>query len=113
VKRVIQAMLEKFQMRTPPRSNPPPSGLSASIQGTTAIGPSMGCSWSASVSGGAAPYTYLWMVNGSFMEETSASLSYWNNGSPFTISVIATDENGQTSTAHFNVSISRNSRCAG
>jgi minor extracellular protease Epr len=73
-------------------ADPPPP--SVSIIGNTEIEAYLSCQWSAAVSGGTSPYSYSWTVNGQSVGDNSSSLSYTNNGSPFTIAVTVTDAAG-------------------
>jgi serine protease len=73
---------------------PPPPPFTVTIVGNTEIQASLSCQWSAIVSGGTAPYSYSWTVNGAPAGDNSASLSYENDGSSFTITVTVTDQTG-------------------
>ncbi|HEU4996080.1 MAG TPA: alpha/beta hydrolase [Gemmatimonadaceae bacterium] len=109
--KVVEAMLIHLGMR-PAGGGGGGSTPSVSITGNGAIAPMVGCSWSASTSGGAPPFTYSWSVNGVPSGGSSESLSYQNTGSDFTIAVTATDQNQQTASAEFFVSIDPSSWCS-
>jgi|GEM_PF-3139050 len=68
--------------------------LVASIAGAGVVNP--GGSWSASVSGGQAPYSYVWKKDGSVIG-TASSVSTVNFGN-FTLSLTVTSSNGQSVT---------------
>lgn len=101
--RVADAMLVGLRMKPPPP--PPPPGFSASISGTSSIAQGASCNWGVAVTGGAAPYSFEWTVNGNPEGDGSESLNYTNNGSAFTIAVTVTDQNGASVPASLYVSI--------
>ena len=52
------------------------------------------CHWTATVSGGVAPYHYAWTANNTPVGSDLPNLTYTNNGGPFRILVDVTDQNG-------------------
>jgi Phosphate-induced protein 1 conserved region len=71
-------------------------GLSASISGPSQVEPSVTCTWSASVGGGAGPYSYAW--DGYYLGPGS-SISIANSGSSFNIHLQVVDVHGYSATA--------------
>lgn len=53
------------------------------------------CTWTATVTGGVAPYHYAWTVNNVPMGSDSPYLQYTNNGSAFRVLVTVTDQNAE------------------
>jgi hypothetical protein len=77
------------------------------IAGTTSVRPNVSCIWTAETTGGPAPYTYEWLVNGAPVGSRQWLLRA-NSGSPFTLQLRVTDANGARSTATIDVSVSTN-----
>jgi len=68
------------------------------------------CSWSVFASGGAAPFHYAWLVNNS-LRSSASTLTYTNAGSPFRLSVTATDKYGVSVTSAETITISQFAPC--
>lgn len=77
-------------------ANPPGFAPTISIDGPTRIQPGATCIWSASVSGGTAPFTYDWHINGTDMGSGDSFESAKPAGmfSPFTVYLDVWDNNG-------------------
>lgn len=88
-----------------PPPPPPPPPFSVTIVGNTEIEAFNACQWYASTSGGTAPFTYSWTVNGQAVGDNSDALWFENDGNPFTIAVTVTDQNGQTRSDDHSVAI--------
>ncbi len=72
------------------------SGLTASLLGPTMVTMNDPYSWSANASGGQAPYTYAWSVDGVELQRgPNASFAYTNQGNNFTIGLSVGDTSGQ------------------
>src|SRR3954468_7452225 len=67
--------------------------LSVSITPNGAVPSHTQCTWTATVSGGVAPYHYAWTVNNVAAGTDSQFLQYTNNGNPFRVFVTVTDAN--------------------
>jgi hypothetical protein len=87
------------------------SPVYVSIGDASEIGAYVGCNWGASVSGGVAPYSYAWMINGSPYGNDSNILAYTNTGSGFTIGLVVTDSQGRTGSTSLGVSIVSGMAC--
>ncbi len=88
---------------------PPPPPLSVSITGPSKVKPSATCLWTATPTGGAAPYTYAWYVNSVPVSNGSPypqELIYQNGGTGFTISVHVTDSQGSSGDQAKSVTVS-------
>lgn len=82
--------------------------FSASVSGPTAVRPSP-CSYNYTVSktGGVAPVTHTWLIDGSPVSGTSNSKSVsWTTSGPHTIAVNVADAVGNTTFANLNVNVS-------
>lgn len=86
-----------------------PQALSAGINGPNSVKPSATCLWTASASGGLAPYSYVWMVNDVPVDNGSPypeELIYKNSGSGFTVSVNVFDGVGASASRSKSVTVS-------
>ncbi|MCC7134637.1 MAG: hypothetical protein IT352_18405 [Gemmatimonadales bacterium] len=81
------------------------TGPGVSISTPNSVKPNWTCLWSASVSGGVPPYTYLWQVNYLNVGGNSSALTYQNNGSPFRIDLRVTDAAGAVTIVAKNVNV--------
>jgi hypothetical protein len=84
---------------------PPPPSLSVAIDGPNRVPARRSCTWTASASGGTAPYAYAWTVNGNPAGDDSDTLTITTPSSAFTIGVSATDANSLHATSSLSVSI--------
>jgi hypothetical protein len=75
------------------------------VAGPTAIPPSTACMWTAETTGGSAPYTYEWFVNGALVG-TRHWLVHHHTGLPFALQLRVTDAAGGQGTTTLNVSVS-------
>lgn len=83
---------------------PPP--LTATISyGPSSVRPKVNCEWMAAASGGVAPYTWVWKVNGTVVASNGNDLYYKNFGGSFTLSATATDALNSSSTATLAVDV--------
>ena len=101
------------ELQVPPNPTPPPPpppSFSASISGSSVVAPMEACTWSAQTSGGSAPFTYLWWINGAYAGNTQ-TIWFTNEGGPFTVDVVITDNNSQTATASLSVGIQPGAPC--
>jgi hypothetical protein len=73
-----------------------PFRMSLSLVGPSATQAYNTDTWTANVSGGTAPYSYAWYVDGVLQSgATSNTFSYANDGSNFTVSVTVSDALGR------------------
>lgn len=76
------------------------------LSGPTEVEEYMRGEWRVSVYGGAAPFTYVWTVNGrSQPNNTSARFSYMNSGSDFTLGVTVRDSRGSSRSVSDNITV--------
>jgi len=81
----------------PIQGPPPPPTISVAISGSTS--PTIGCPdvWFAEATGGVAPYTYQWTVNGApYQTYGSSELEYTPTGPRLYLTATATDANGNS-----------------
>ena len=95
----------------PPPPPPPPSPPSVVILGNSEIEANLSCQWGAIVSGGTAPFSYAWKVDGAPVGDNSDLLTYTNTGSAFTIEVVVTDADSRTASNSLSVAIVSGAFC--
>jgi subtilisin family serine protease len=71
-----------------------PDTISITIAGPTMVQACAEDTWTVSVTGGTAPYSYQWTVEGSPAGDGSSTLVYTNWGGPFSIGLTVTDSYG-------------------
>jgi hypothetical protein len=80
----------------------PPAITALSVSGPNTVSGCTGATWTAARTGGVAPVTYVWTVEGETIStDTSSQLAYTNSGNAFSIfvGVTATDANGSHTTS--------------
>lgn len=82
---------------------PPPGGGSVQISGTTSVPQYSSCGYAALVSGGTAPYSYFWTVDGVGTGDTGSSMNYPNTGSDYTVGLTVSDNYGWSQSATLSV----------
>lgn len=65
--------------------------LTVAITPTHQVPAHVQCTWTATPSGGTAPYHYAWTANNSAVGTDSPTLAYTNGGGPFRLMVTVTD----------------------
>lgn len=83
--------------------NAPPPLVTTINYGPSSVRPNVNCEWMAEASGGIAPYTWVWKVNGNVVPSSDNDIYYTNTGSSFTLRVEVTDAIGTL--AFYNKSI--------
>ena len=79
-----------------------PGVMSAAIAGPTSTRSRDRCAWSAIVTNGVAPFVYRWSTG-----DSTAAISYMNDGRDFDLRVTATDRYGVTVTSAAHVHVAR------
>ena len=86
--------------------------LVVSISGPTSIQELTYATWTSAVSGGVAPYTYSWTVDGSVAGSgTSITAGGWAGGTSHTIALMVTDAGGQSRSDALNVYVTSSGGC--
>lgn len=96
----------------------PPNPLAVTISGTSyEYFTTLGCrsrTWTSSVTGGTAPYTYQWKYNGSNVATTSSyTRSVCPSAGSFTLTLTVTDSLGATATDTHDVIVEYEPACCG
>lgn len=83
-----------------------PLRMTLSLTGPTLTQPYYTDTWTAEISGGSAPYTYSWYLDGMLQSGTTGnSFSYTNDGSNYSVSVTVTDALGRSASAEQDVTV--------
>lgn len=79
--------------------------LTTSLGGPGPVRPNQLCTWSVVASGGTAPYSYRWLVNGTDQANNDALLTM-KSASSFTVQAVVTDAPGSSSAVQKQVAVS-------